>query len=371
MKKILTFFFSTVLILIPLHLASAEGQVVQITSSPHQDFSGVFQNDNLSQELTPSGRLGLLVFVPLASQKTWLIDPALIDEVVAMSNSYSLASNASPIGKEIAAAWLLQLKKTTLGNDVVALAYGNPDVSLANRLAPSELKSYYYFGKTRLEIFLGRPVRSGINGGWSLGKTNLTGKQIKNYSMNRKALTRLIRVVNDPTLTLMRAKLAQLLSPTLDQPAKLFYSKNATEVVNMQLHKLRINPGKYQITTESAKLPVTVINDFPVDVRVSIVMTPKNSRVKVESLREVLIPAQSKKQLEIQLNVIAPGQTTVVARIEDLSGVAVSQPSLLQVNSTVIDKRVTWFTTGAAILLLLAAIAQSVRRVRKGRKFED
>jgi len=42
-------------------------------------------------------------------------------------------------------------------------------------------------------------------------------------------------------------------------------------------------------------------------------------------------------------------------------------PSVLQINSTVIDKRVTWFTTGAAILLLLAAIAQSVRRVRRGR----
>jgi hypothetical protein len=42
----------------------------------------------------------------------------------------------------------------------------------------------------------------------------------------------------------------------------------------------------------------------------------------------------------------------------------------LQINSTVIDKRVTWFTTGAAILLLLAAVAQSVRRVRKGRNNE-
>jgi hypothetical protein len=29
---------------------------------------------------------------------------------------------------------------------------------------------------------------------------------------------------------------------------------------------------------------------------------------------------------------------------------------------------VTWFTTGAAILLLLAAVAQSVRRVRKRAK---
>jgi hypothetical protein len=39
--------------------------------------------------------------------------------------------------------------------------------------------------------------------------------------------------------------------------------------------------------------------------------------------------------------------------------------ALLTLNSTVIDSKVTWFTTGAAILLLLAAVAQSVRRVRR------
>jgi hypothetical protein len=68
----------------------------------------------------------------------------------------------------------------------------------------------------------------------------------------------------------------------------------------------------------------------------------------------------------MQVDVIAPGQTIVSALItgpEDDSEVV--PEALLTLNSTVIDSRVTWFTTGAAILLLLAAVAQSVRRVRR------
>jgi hypothetical protein len=140
---------------------------------------------------------------------------------------------------------------------------------------------------------------------------------------------------------LMRARLGRLLSPSLDKDSRDYFSYSAKAAVDAQVRKLRINPGKYQVTTESAKLPVTVINEFAVDVMVNIEMTPMNSRVVVENFAGVVVPANSKKQLELTLDVIAPG-----------------------------DKRVTWFTTGAAILLLLAAVAQSVRRVRKGRKDE-
>ena len=79
----------------------------------------------------------------------------------------------------------------------------------------------------------------------------------------------------------------------------------------------------------------------------------------------MLIPAGSKRQLEMVVDVVAPGQTVVAATITDSEGDEVVPPALLTLNSTVIDPKVTWFTTGAAILLLLAAVAQSVRRVRR------
>ena len=365
MKKLALLVISTFLLLM-MPQASAANTVIRITGPIHQTFTGEFRNDDLAQSLTPSGDLGLKVFQPIAKNRTWVIDAALIDEVIAMSGDYTLATEAEPAGKEIAAAWLTQLKRVTTGNDVVALAYGNPDIALAQRLAPSELKNYFVYGQDRLQLALGRIVRSEPEVQWSVGKSGLSNPLRKNYSDNRKALTRLSRVVDTPELIQLRARLAQLLSPTLDKDSRNYFSYSATEAVDAMVNKLRINSGKYQITTSSVKLPVTVINEFAVDVTVDIAMLPINSRVVVDSFDDVVIPANSKRQLEMQVDVIAPGQTTVSALITDSDDdTEVVPEALLTLNSTVIDSKVTWFTTGAAILLLLAAVAQSVRRVRR------
>ena len=353
------------LVLLPLSPAKAAGPIVRITSIAHQTFTGEFRNDDLAQELTPSGALGQLVYTPRSNNKTWVIDAALVDEVIAMTGDYTLATDATPAGKDIAAAWLKQLRQITYGQQVVALAYGNPDVSLARRLAPSELKNYYAFGKSQLELALGRTVRSEPDGGWSKGKSGLSFPLRKAYGDNRKALTKLSRVVNDAELIILRAQLSKLLSPKLDKDSRDFYSYSARTAVEAMVRKLRINSGKYQITTSNVKLPVTVINEFDADVTINISLLPINSRVIVDSFEAVTIPAQSKRQLEMVVDVIAPGQTTVTAQIIDDEGNEIVPEATLTLNSTVIDSRVTWFTTGAAILLLLAGVAQSVRRVRR------
>lgn len=367
MKKVIGFLLTALFLFAPLSPVHADSTIVRIISPAHQTFTGEFRNDDLAQELTPSGKLGQLVYVPVSRSKIWVIDPALIDEVIAMTGEYTLATGATPIGSPIASNWLAQLQKVSRGNDVIALAYGNPDIALATSLAPSELKLYYVFGQSQLQIALGRIVRSEPDGGWSTGKSRLSPVLKKNYSDRRKALTRLSRAVSDPELTLLRARLSRLLSPSLDKDSRNYFSYSAKSAVDAHVRKLRINPGKYQVTTESAKLPVTLINEFSVDVMVNVEMTPMNSRVVVENFAGVVVPANSKKQLELTLDVIAPGETTITAQITDATSVQIVPASILQINSTVIDKRVTWFTTGAAILLLLAAVAQSLRRVRKGR----
>ena len=367
MKKLIALLVM-LLVLLPLSPAKAAGSIVRITSMAHQTFTGEFRNDDLAQELTPSGALGQLVYTPRSNNKTWVIDAALIDEVIAMTGDYTLATDATPAGKDIAVAWLKQLRQITYGQQVVALAYGNPDVSLARRLAPSELKNYYAFGKSQLELALGRTVRSEPDGGWSTGKSGLSFPLRKAYGDNRKALTKLSRVVNDAELIILRAQLSKLLSPKLDKDSRDFYSYSARTAVDAMVRKLRINSGKYQITTANVKLPVTVINEFNADVTINISLLPINSRVIVDSFEAVTIPAQSKRQLEMVVDVIAPGQTTVTAQIIDDEGNEIVPEATLTLNSTVIDSRVAWFTTSAAILLLLAGVAQSVRRVRRRAK---
>jgi hypothetical protein len=370
MRKLLSVFLTLFFLSAPLPFASADDVVVRITSTLHQNFTGEFRNDDLAQELTPSGRLGQLVFTPLSTSKIWVIDPALIDEVIAMSGEYKLATDAAPAGKDIAIAWLAQLKKNTAANDVVALPYGNPDIAMAKRLAPGELKIYYSYGKMVLEIALGRVVRSEATGGWSKGSSKISPLLRKSFSDDRKNLTRLSKVVNVPDVVQLRMRLGRLLSPALDAESRAYFSFNAKTAVDAQLHRLRVNPGKYQLTTEKAALPVTVINEFPIDVTVDIQMLAMNTRVVVDSFTGVKLTANSKRQLELNAFVIAPGQTIVFAQITDGQGTDVVPAASLALNATVIDPRLTWFTTGTAILLLLAAIVQSVRRVRKGRQSE-
>ena len=371
MRKFIGFFFVALFVAAPLSPAQADPVIVRIVGPAHQTFTGDFRNDDLAQELTPSGRLGQLVYVPVSKSKVWVIDPALIDEVSTMTGDYKLANDAMPVGSKIASSWLSQLQKVSKNNEVVALAYGNPDVALAKSLAPSELKMYYAFGKSQLQLALMRMVKSEPSGNWSTGTSKLSAPLRKNYSDSRKALTRLSRVVNSYDLMIMRAQLGRLLSPTLDKDGRSYFSFSAKAAVEKEVSKLRINGGKYQVTTESAKLPVTIVNEFPFAVVVNVAMIPMNSRVVVDSFTEINVAANSKKQLGLNLNVIAPGETTIFAQITDSRGLVIVPQSILQINSTVIDKRVTWFTTGSAILLLLAAVAQSVRRVRRGRSNEN
>jgi hypothetical protein len=367
MRKLVLFLVATLIVLM-MPSASAANSVVRITAPVHQTYSGEFRNDDLVQKLTPSGQLGQLVFRPIEKNRTWVIDPALVDEILTMTTTYKLATGAEPSGTEIAFDWMMQLRKITAGNDVVALPYGNPDVGLAKTLAPSELRSYYNFGKERLQLALGRVVRSEPDRNWSVGKSGLNNDLRRNYTENRKALTKLLQVVDSSELMMMRARLAQLLSPELKKDSRQYFSYSATNAVKEVVRKLRINSGKYQITTSSVDLPVTVINEFDVDVTIDIAMVPQNTRVQVDNFNDVVVPAGSKVQLEMSVNVVAPGETTVLAIISDAKGGEVVPPAVLTLNSTVIDPKVTWFTTGSAILLLLAAVAQSVRRVRRRSK---
>jgi hypothetical protein len=346
----------------------ASNEVVRITAPLNQSFTGEFRDDSFSQSLLPSGELGKLVFRSMAPNRTWVIDPALIDAITAMTSEYKVLSEEEPVGGDAALSWLDRLKAVTARNEVISLAYGNPDTALAKKLAPSELSQYLSFGKTRLETLLGRSVTADTAHNWNAGKSRLSFTERKIYGENRRALTRLSRVVASEEVSNLRARLAQLLSPNLDRESRAFFTSNATEAVNVVVNKLRINSGNYQVTTESVKLPVTVINNFDTEVTVDVSMVPINSRVIVDSFKDVVIAPNSKVQLEMGVDVIAPGQTVVSAFITDKDGIKVVPEALLTLNSSVIDVRVAWFTTGAAILLLLAGVAQSVRRVRRKSK---
>jgi hypothetical protein len=367
MRKILIGLITTFFFFSFIPNAAADTNVIYLISKPHQLFDGTFRNDDLAADLLSTGRLGKPLEQKRSGPRVWVIDGQLLDEVSDMANGYKLVNKKEPVGELAAKEWLSRLLLVTSGDRVIALPYGNPDIDLANRSAPSELRSYYAYGAERVSFHLNRsiPVEKSTN--WSTGKSQLSPVLRKKYTQNRQALTALSTVVKADEVRAKRAKLAILLSPTLNKQDREFFSFNATEGVASTLNKLRITSGKYQITSQIGKVPVTVINAFDVPVKFNIELTPLNSRVQVSNITALTIPANSRTQLALAFNVIAPGSTTILAQVTNEDGESIGPSARLSLNISIFDSRVTWFTVGAAILLFVAALTQTIRRIRRGR----
>jgi hypothetical protein len=132
--------------------------------------------------------------------------------------------------------------------------------------------------------------------------------------------------------------------------------------------KLRVIPGRYQLTSTTAKLPVTLVNSFDTPTVVSLSLIPMNSRIRIENVNNITLAAKSRQQLNLEVGVVASGNTIVKAQFMNSEGRLVGEQSELNLTATIIDSRVAWFTTAAAVLLFSGAVTQSVRRVRRSRK---
>lgn len=357
LSVILSFLFlvSPFLFLQSAH-AISEKDIV-LLEPPHRDLNGVFIDDELAVSLLPTGRLGQLVFSPVTQPRTWLIDAALIEDVEALAVDNIDAQN-----------WLLELKSISAQDPVIALPYGHPNVSLAKRLAPTELRYYFDASKTRLQVALGRDVAVNHAIKWGAKSVRVPANIVRSYTSNRRAIALMSTVVPPYELDTLRLKLAYLLAPGLDKKRQLFFSRSVNEALTIQRNRLRIVPGKYRLTSEKEKVPITLVNDFNVPITVGLQLLPLNARIQISGIESVVLAAKSKTQLLVPITVVAPGTTTVLAQFVNSHEKLVNDTALLIFNASVISPAVAWFTTGAAILLFLAALTQSVRRVRRSRK---
>lgn len=346
--------------------AAAATPVIRIVDKPHVNFEGEFYDNELASLIAPEGKLGKLVFNSTGTRKTWVVDAALVDEIANMADGYSFNDEEDKDGQLAAQNWLARFKLSIIGSSVIALPYGNPDQSLAKRLAPSELRFYSAFSKERLELILGREVVA--QNGWGKGASRLSGTFKSLYTQNRKALTGLSTISSANEITALRARLGTVMNPALNTEDRAYFSYSAARAVKNTTAKLRVIPGRYQITSSTAKFPITLVNSFDTPTIVNVSLIPMNSRMRIQNVNSVALPAKSRQQLSIQVDVVASGSTLVVAQFMNSDGRLVGESSNLNLTATIIDSRVAWFTTGAAVLLFLGAITQSVRRIRRSRK---
>jgi len=367
MKRLISLLLPLIFIFTSLPSATAAENVVYLISKPHQLFDGSFRNDELVNDLLPTGRLGKPLDTKPRGKRTWVIDGQLLDEIADMADGYDLNSGKETSGEVAAKSWLSRLALMTSADKIIALPYGNPDLSLAKRSAPSELRFYSSFGAERVRFHLNRQITIDNSRVWSKGVSRLSPQLRKKYTQNRQALTALSTVINAPEVRAQRAKLAILLSPSLNKNDRNFFSYNADGGVAATLNKLRVSAGKYQIASETGQVPVTVINAFDTPVEINLELTPLNSRVQVSDISKLTIGANSRTQLSVPFSAIAPGSTIVLAQITNLKGGSVGPAAQLSINITFFNSQVAWFTIGAALLLFAAALFQNIRRFRRRR----
>lgn len=344
--------------------ATAATPVIRIVDTPHTNFDGTFRDNELVGELSPEGKLGRAVFAKNRSA-TWVIDAALIDEVIDMSDGYLYKEAPDVIGQQVALAWLNQLRIATSGNPIVALPYGNPDSSLARKLSSKDLALYNNAALSRLEDFFGRPVIS--QNGWGKGKSRLNSDFQSLYKRQKALLAGFNKVVSVEEVKTLQLRLGRILNPLLDKRDRAYFSYQGRDATAQVIKKLRIVPGRFQLTSAKVKVPLTLVNDFDTATVVNLSLIPMNSRVQVENVNDITIPPKSFIQISVPFTVVASGSTLVLAQFITTDGDRVGEIARLNLSLTVIDSRVAWFTTGAAIFLFLGAVTQSVRRIRRGR----
>ncbi len=351
---------------------AADAEVIRLVTEPNRNFSGFFYNDELAARLAPTGDLGKLVFYPANRPRVWVVDTAFIEDVIAMKDKYKIGLESGEkidgVGSVTATNWLNQFSFISTNDQVVVLPYGNPAYRLLKNYAPGELNFYYSNANKRLASFLARAVVSDKSGKYSVGSLKSSNSLREDYAENRRALTTLNRVVDAPELITLRLQMARLLNPNINKEFRNRLLKSADKEVIRSARKLRVISGRYRLTSAEVKLPITLINNFSTPVKVSLELLPRNSRIQILGTSDVSIEPYSKKQLSLPANVITPGTVTVAARLTDAKGVPITKYSQLNLNLSIVDSRVAWFTSSAAVLLFVAATLQTVRRVRRSRK---
>ena len=342
---------------------SNAAQTIKISEPTHRLSDGVFFNDVLAQKLTPTGSLGQAVYLNTFGVNNWLVDPATIDEIIAMSNGYGIADGSAPNGQELAKSWLSQFIKVTKNKKVTPITYGNPSSFWANEIMPDQVEYLNGISKTRLETLLNRSVQEVDSVEAAKQKFNKASLSVLKYGQRQIDL--LSTVLEKKQLEANQLRLSQLLNPNLEEQLFLDLLKDYDKSISVMRNKLNIKNTKFTVTSSKEELPITVVNDFDQVVKIKLSSRAMNGKVSVAQIEDIELAAKSKNQVLLPIEVFAAGDSRLLVQLTNLDNKPVGYPVYINLKLSVISPVATWITTAAAVLLIIAALVQSVRRVRR------
>jgi hypothetical protein len=366
MKRLLALVAIVSITFISLPTAQASTTIL-LTEPTHRQMNGQFVDDELATSLGVAGRLGALIFNPPSGMQKWIIDPALIEEVTAMSNGYTLTSGAPGSGQLFAKSWLTQLQMVTKFQRVVATAYGNPNLTWLKRLSPHEVNYLLSISDKRLTALLGEPVEP-ATAYPSTKWFGLSSSEVTVIEHDAQNFSQTASYIDPATIDDSRLALVKILNPDLTPARREFLIRDFTAAAFAQMHLVHLSPGKFTVTSTHQKLPITISNGFPNQIKVNLSVIPTNLKVVVDDIPVITLPGKSKVQIMVPITVLTSGTSGLNIEITSNHGDLLGDPIIYPLNLSVISPVATWLTTGAAILLFAAATVQSIRRIRRRRR---
>ena len=363
MKRVLVFLLA-LFFAIPIQSANA-AEVVSITEPTHRLIDGKFFDDVLATKLLPRGELGDLVFTTSRSNRSWLIDPATISEITAMSNGYGVIDGSTPTGQQIAKDWLTQFYRITKYEKVSAITYGNPAKSWVSKLMPADVEYLNAISKIKLEEYLGKASPGTVT--TSTEKQKLSNSIQNTFIFADKQFKLMSTLVDPKEFDLLKLRMAQLLNPQISAGELTPLYADFQSEFNKVRNQLRVSKSKFTVTSSKQELPITVVNDFNSPVKIKLTTRAINSKVVVRPTEAIEIPAKSKLQVLLPIEVLASGNSSLLTQLTNLDNKPIGFPVYISLKLSVISPVATWITSGAAVVLLIAAIIQSVRRFRRGK----
>jgi len=335
----------------------------------NRDIKGNFYNLNLENSLTENGRLWNL----LEEQKskggelTWFIDPMLIEEIQDLGDGFTTVDGDSFSPSINAQNWLSALAELLVGDEVISLNYGNPPISWLNNSAPTERRIHLNLSKQRLSELLSREI-SNREPIISSDIPRLSSFLTENYSDLRREIRSLNKYAKNSITRDYRLAVGSILNQNFDPDLAKSFVRDFQVAIERYKRSVRISEGKFTLTSEREKIPLTLINDFTNDITVVFQTFPSNSKIVVGKIDRVTIPADSKLFLTLPIQVLTSGSSEVLITLRTTSGIKLGDEVRLPLTLTVISPLTTWITTGSGIILIFAAVIQSLRRIKKSRK---
>lgn len=162
------------------------------------------------------------------------------------------------------------------------------------------------------------------------------------------------------------ATINRLPDPDLDQ-GEVLDAAAAVAALRSTVSIVEPANGTYSLASADAPLVLTVRNDFPYPVQVTVGLAPRGARgVQTTNVVQEL-PAQTVTTISVPANIERSGSYTVIASLRTPAGSPLGAPVQLRVQSTVYGPVALAITFGAAGLLALLFARRSVKYWKRRR----